>query len=232
MELLLALLLIAVIVFAAITIMTTVQVLLLGRAGLERACELDPPEATDQWAGENDFRFIGNYAMKIGSTAARISTWQRTDRPTFLCQYVISAKNAANTACDLVTLFASDVGLTTCSSGNGQLYPRPAGSYSQSFSNIPLDEQWFRHVEMENFLMDAGGAQLVQLDGSFEDEFVSAIKKQVGYVRSLCLWPLRGPYWFFVRRRLWHNITIKEQHEKGMIKLPNESSGIDLLGPM
>jgi hypothetical protein len=211
-----------VVVFAAITIVMTAQMLSLGRAYLERASEQDPPEAEDQWARENDFRFIGNYTMNTGSIGSQISTWQRADRPTFLCRYVVTAKNAVNTACDLVTIFAADVGLTTCSSGDGQLFPRPAGSYSQSFSNIVLDEQWSRHVEMENFLMDAGGAQLVQLDVSFEDQFVSAIKKQVGYVRSLCLWPLCGPYWFFVRRRLWHNKTIEQQHARGMIKLPNE----------
>ena len=94
----------------------------------------------------------------------------------------------------------------------------------QSFSGISLDEQLARHIEMQEYLSSAGGARLSQLVKPFEEIFIESIDKQVEFVRSIPLWPLRGAYWFFIRRRLWHNKSVLQQHQRGMIKLPNELS--------
>ena len=85
-----------------------------------------------------------------------------------------------------------------------------------------FDERWHKHVEMENYLMDEGQAQLVEMDKPFEEFFIDEIHKHVKHIRSIPLWPLHGTYWFVIRRVLWHDKSIKQQHEKGMIKLPNE----------
>jgi len=105
---------------------------------------------------------------------------------------------------------------------DSNLFPKPPGSYVQTFSNLSLDDRWYKHIEMENYLLDEGQAQLVEVDKPFEKCIVDATRRQMKFIRSLPLWPLRGTYWYFVRRRFWHNKLIKEQHEKGMIKLPNE----------
>ena len=75
---------------------------------------------------------------------------------------------------------------------------------------------------MENFLIDVGGAELVYMEIQFEKDFIDGCRKATRYVRSIPCWYLLGTYWYFVRKNLWHNKSIKTLHEKGMIKLPNE----------
>lgn len=218
----LALIVVAAVVLIAISATLVAQVRLMTEAVLEPAADEDEPEHLRQWAADNDFNFIGNFTMKIGSSNALISVWRHSERPTFLCQYLVRSGRTVNKALDMVTLFDSDIMLTTASKSDGQLLPIPAGSYYQTFSNISPDDQWNKHVEMENFLMDDGGARLVQLDVTFEESFISAIRRQMQHIRSILLWPCRAPYWYFVRRNLRHNKSIRLQHQKGMIKLPNE----------
>jgi len=70
---------------------------------------------------------------------------------------------------------------------------------------------------------------LVTNNDRFEESFVAAINKESNYLRTLPFWPMRWPYWFFIRRGKWHNKSIKEQYEKGLIKLPLQlSEDIDI----
>jgi len=55
--------------------------------------------------------------------------------------------------------------------------------------------------------------------------------QQIDYIRGISLWPFRGAYWYFIRKQLWHNKSIKNQHEKGMIKLPNQLASARQLRP-
>lgn len=168
-----------------------------------------------QWAKENDFEFLEYYWVKVGFQKIFMAVWRRTDRPTFLCTYLMNVT-------DIVTEFAGDISLTTANSRAAQYAPKPPENYSQTFSRVTLDEQWRRHLEMENFLMDAGGAELVYAEIQFEEYFIGSVRKSLRYVRSIPYWYLLGAYWYFVRQNLWHNKSIKTQCEKGMIKLPNE----------
>lgn len=181
-----------------------------------------------EWAEHNDFTFVGCYLVKVGILKNFMAVWQRTDRPTFFCHYLMQGQNRVKGVSDLVTVFANDISLTTANSRDAQLSPKPPGSYHQTFSNTNLDKQWYRHIEMENYLMDVGQAQLVQQDKPFENIFLDAIRKEVKFIRSLWLWPFRGAYWFFIRKHLWHNRSIKELRQKDMIKLPNELSKAEL----
>ncbi len=181
--------------------------------------------ANGQWAGGNDFAFVGNFSMKIGISDASMTIWRCPDRPTFFCRYIVQAGTNVRTSFDFVTMFENEIMLTTNDKADSQLLPSAPGHYLQSFSGLSLDGQWNQHLQMENYLMDVGGALLVQNDRPFEDCFVDTIRKQVEFVRSLSFWPLRGTYWFFIRRRLRHNLSIQTQHDKGLIMLPNELPG-------
>ena len=129
------------------------------------------------------------------------------------------------TSFDFVTMFDNEIMLTTNDKSDSQMLPAAPCHYLQSFSLASLDEQWNRHLQTENYLMDVGGALLVQNDRPFEDCFIDAIKKQIAFVRSLSLWPLRGTYWFFIRRKRLHNLSIQAQHDSGWVMLPNEMPG-------
>ena len=224
MEELLAILGIVGFVYAAVTLATYTNTVRMAEVSLMLYPNAEPPQDADEWAANNDFKFIGNYIIKTGATDCLISAWKRLDRPTSFCRYVVSNKNKSKTTHDLTTIFAHHIGLTTCDTMDGNLFPAFPGSYKQSFSNISLDHLWAHHIEMENYLMDKGKAQLLERDVSFEQDFNEATQKQIKFIRSLPFWPFRGAYWYFIRRRIWHNKSIKTQHEKGMIKLPNEIS--------
>jgi hypothetical protein len=222
MEVILGIIGVVALVLIAIAATLFAQVRLMAKAVLEPAPDEAEPEHLRQWAADNDFNFIGNFTMKVGSSNALISAWRHSQRPTFFCQYVIRSGRTVNQALDMVTLFDSDIMLTTASKSDGQLMPIPVGCYLQTFSNVSPDDQWHKHVEMENFLMDEGGARFVQLDVTFEDSLTNTIRKQIECIRSIPLWPCWAPYWFFVRKNLRHNKSVRLQHQKGMIKLPNE----------
>lgn len=178
-----------------------------------------------QWAKRNDFAFLEYYWARAGLHRLFMAVWQRTDRPTFLCTYLVPTQSGFTNVTDIVTEFANGISLTTANSRDAQFHPKPPKAYHQTFSRINLDEQWRRHVEMENFLMDAGGAELVYTEVRFEQCFTDDVREEIRYIRNIPYWYLLGAYWYFVRKNLWHNKSIKVQHEKGMIKLPNEMSG-------
>lgn len=236
MEALLAIIGGAALVVAGITIVTAVVT-------AQKNISLEPYTATGsrakrmirsvahlhQWAEQNEFKFLGYYNIRVGFNKIFLAGWQRTDRPTFMCHYVIKAQNTVGRATDIATEFANDISLTTVDTREGQFSPKPPKAYSQSFSRVDLDQQWNRHIEAENYLIDVGGAQLVNLDIEFEKEVVEAGRKQNEFIRSIPLWYLRGCYWYFLRKHLWHNKSIEAQHKQGMIRLPNELPRTELL---
>jgi len=184
---------------------------------LEQGRSDEPIEGTaysHEWAKSNDFTFIGYFVLQ----GALIAAWKHSDQSTFFCQYIVQDICSY----DFATEFENHISLTTGSGLETQLFPPQPKHYKQSFSNITLDEQWKRHVEMKNYLIEVGQAKLTRIDRPFNEIFTESIRKQMKFIRSLWLWRFRGAYWFFVRRHLWHNKSIKTQHEKGMIKLPNE----------
>lgn len=190
----------------------------------ESTQEAETPTEAGQWAQSNHFEFVGQFNTSIGSQKGSVAAWRHTERPSFFCEYIIIGPNAEmHRAFDLETIFGFNVELNTASTADGHLQPKPGGSYVQSFSEMSFDDRWGEHIKSENYLMDVGGAELVQEEIPFEDHFIESTREQVEYVRSLRFWPFRWAYWYFVRRRLWHNRSIEMQHKKGMIKMPNEA---------
>ena len=166
-----------------------------------------------EWAQQNDFIFKGYYILQAN---VFIAAWQRKDRPTFFCYYIVQHKKLS----DLVTMFDNGISLTTGSSSDGQFFPLPDEKYMQSFSKLRFDALWDHHVAMENYLIDEGGAELVVQELEFQESILKALDHQMEYVRSLPLWPLRGFWWYTVRKFRRHNLTILQQCEKGWIRLP------------
>jgi hypothetical protein len=175
-------------------------------------------EVPQRWAEENGFHFVGYY--RETDFGSYIAAWKYAERPTFFCHYLIP--NQEKPGYDFVTVFADDIGLTTSSSDGGQLFPPRRGSYKQSFSSVSLDGLWGRHLESEEFLMDEGGAELVPQDVKFKEAFADSMRKQTEALYAMRLWQLRLWWWYFTRRKQWHELLIPEQYERGMIRLPKE----------
>lgn len=220
-EVLLILLCIGAFVFILVSILTHTNINNLLKAKLYSS-DLIIPKETAEWASTNGFEYIGSYVMHFVSSQADMWAWRRKDRPTFFCRYMVKVGNITKIAYDIVTEFDGDTGLTTGCTKDANFMPRPLNFCFQNFPGSTLDNLWYKHIEAENYLMDFGKAELKTEEVAFERTLTEGATKHVRYVKTLPLWPLRGPYWYFIRRYLWHNKSIKEQHEKGMIKLPNE----------
>ncbi len=208
----------AAIMFVVINVTMVRQNFLMRRLELQPMDEASPPQTADAWAVANGFAFLGNYTIKVGMIRTLMSAWQRMDRPTFFCRYLVQASGQIQKECfDFVTIFADKVGLTTGSTTDGHFFPKRCGSYMQSFSNRDIDQRWAAHIEAENYLMDNLSAQLVQQDLPFEQTFAEAVRMECEYVSSLPLWFFCGPWWFLVRRHRWHNVSVPDQHRRGWI---------------
>lgn len=145
--------------------------------------------------------------------------------PPFWSQYHARANNSSHVqeqGCDLGTHFADDVSITSTNLKSGNYYPSRVHSYTQSFPAMSLDNLWDIHQEMCDYLTHDGGACPTTEDRPLDHIMIESIRRQMGHIRNLPLWQLRQLYWYFLRRRFWHNLTIRRQHDKGKINLPNE----------
>ena len=200
----------------------TIQVIALSRAQLQRVNVEDPNSdyrtkttmPTNVWAQRNDFEHVGYFKL----STYFFSAWQHTQRPTFLCHHVLP-KNAI----EFITVFDDDITFSTVSNASWHDSPQFPGYYIQTFSQKEPQSLWHQHIQMENYLMDVGKAELVHLDLTCQDCLNYYLRKQTSFIRSIPLWPIRALYWAFVRKNKWHNKSIKTQHELGMILLPSEA---------
>jgi hypothetical protein len=218
---LLALLVFGVFVFMLVSFLTYTNINNLLKAQLTSS-DLIIPQETAEWASANSFEYIKSFVMRFHSSQADIWAWRRKDRPTFFCRYMVKVGNTTKVAYDIVTEFAGNIGLTTGCTKDANFMPRPPNFYFQNFPGTMLNDLWYKHIEAENYLMDFGKTELKAERLEFEQSIMQGTIEHVRYIKTLSLWPFRGPYWYFVRWYLWHNKSIKEQYEKGMIKLPNE----------
>jgi hypothetical protein len=210
----------------AITAIAAVEMLTQRKIAIEKT---DPdPRFNRRWhafvadlhrrAQANGFTFAGYYKVKLGLHTVLTAVWQRPDRPTLILTYAVSKPGIM----DIATEFADHVSLTSGTTRDGQLFPKPPCVYHQSFSDVAFEQLWSMHIEMENYLIDAGGARLIPQKIDIEINIADDALRSNAYVRSLPFWYLRTAWWFFVRRYRWHGLSVKQQHEQSMILLPNE----------
>lgn len=178
------------------------------------------------WAKEQGFTWIGAYRLGAagGSTAELkraglptmfIAAWEHSEEPSYFLIYC----HGSNSYYDFVTLFSEGASVTSGSTKDALTIPSHADAFVQAFSGLACDELWEKHREAEVYVMQARGCRKQPLTASLDEYMLSAIGRQMEHVRSLPLWPLRGIYWFVVRRNTLINRSIEEQHRSGTIAL-------------
>lgn len=170
-------------------------------------------ETLFQWTENNNFNFLGSY--RIGHYY--IAAWGDANSPAFLWFHSFPDEGL-----EFITHFEDEILLCTVDNSNWQAPPRFMGYYLQTFSTIDIDLLWQRHVEMENYLIETGKAKIFESDIFVQDLIDFYRKKQTKHIRSFAGWPIRAICWNLISKHFWHNKSIKQQYEKGMIKLPNE----------
>jgi hypothetical protein len=165
------------------------------------------------------FRFDGYYLET--SFRMAVAGWQHSTIPaTYMALYVTGAQKS--TVVDLVTVLDGDIGLTTCNARDGVLVPPAPGRFVQCFLKSTGRQRWEMHRAAVEYLCKTGGACRATSSPTFPESFVAGVRRQARHVWRSGRWLYMGPYWFFVRRARWANVTIEQQHQRGWIRLPAE----------
>ena len=203
-------------VWILISVVGSVPVLSIGDARLEplgdeeaRQCLTDvisQGAVEVQWAAAHDFQPTGAYRVINLPGSLKLVAWTQAETPTYLCVYVILD---TRTEIDFVTACGDKI-LTSGTTKDGHLLPTAPGSWMQSFSPSSASELWSRHEEAIKYLSEVADFQPGQFTPDLPNDFARAMRRHSEYIRSLPLWPLRMPYWYFVRRKIRHNKSIRQ----------------------
>jgi len=175
---------------------------------------------THRWAASERFDFVGYFETLIDKSLITIAVWKSKTAPTFLCHNVSETCGAYS----FVSCLRDSRTVSTCSTTWGFWLPEQIGCYTESFPEADLDELWSRHTKTQNYLIQSGGARLQEPNETFDIFFCQHIHKQIEHIFEISLWDLRAVWWFYFRERHWQNLSVEQQHGRGLIKLPNEMS--------
>ena len=199
---------IVVMTFASVRIMRGIELVPVQRA--------TPAEGT--WALSHGFSFIGSFETRKTPINSKVFSWIHTTSPTFFCVYLFGGQRAF----DFVTDFERDVSLTTASSGDGQMFPRPSMWYQEALPGRSLDQLWAAHQDSKAFLVGVGGATASRTAPPFLESFVKECRRQMEFVSQIPFYPIRGLHWFLIRKRKFKNVSIRQQYGMGWIQLPRD----------
>ena len=177
------------------------------RKCLERVMSLSGIDT--QWAAAHGFQPAGAYRATHLLGSPKVVAWTREDEPTYLCVYLLFD---TRTEMDFVTVCDEKI-LTTGTTKDAQLLPTAPGSWQQSFSPAGISELWSRHQDASKYLSEVTDFRPAKYTPNLQDDFTRAMRSDARHVRSLPLWPLRMPYWYFVRRNLRHNKSVRQLME-------------------
>ena len=158
-----------------------------------------------QWLSSTGFNPVGAYRVDHMPGVAGLVTWKKDGERTYLCAYQLAG---GQVLFDIVTFFQTGM-LTTGKSKDSQLLPYSPGNYLQSFTATTA-VLYRRHQEGLQMLSRSKKLVPLATDGSFEDDFAAVMSEQLAYIRSLVLWPLRIPWWYFMRRSQRHDKTLAQ----------------------
>jgi len=196
----------------------------MGEADSETQRRAGENEIGAPWLREHHFHWENAYHFHSFIGKVTIRAWRQPESATFLCQYVFQG---GKTTTDIVSIFSNEkrVGLTTGSTRDAQFMPHRPGICVQSFSGAPVATLWRRHTEAEVVVADVTGVSPEPVNKTFDELLLDAIRDQMQYVRSLPLWPLRAPYWYYIKRFRLHGKPVSALIEQGHIS-PAEANAL------
>lgn len=166
-------------------------------------------DETNTWAKYHGFKFTSfrDFLSKASSKIINIVFWLNEDKTCILAMYYVEGKIHY----DFVSKFENNRGLTTSSTKDGAMLPTLPEDFAQYFPGLTLNETWEHHLEAEQFIEKKLEYSKVPFNEDIISEVKESIRKQAEFIKSLFLWQLRGPYWFFVRKNIVSNKKITEK---------------------
>ena len=113
---------------------------------------------------------------------------------------------------EFVTAFSDDVSLTTTTTRSAFVFPRPFGSFLQSFPNSSPESLWTAHRQGEEHIISAVGIPVKECRIPFLEGLKQDVIRKMSHVASLPFWFIRGVYWYAVKRFFLHNQPIWRQN--------------------
>jgi len=117
---------------------------------------------------------------------------------------------------EFITAFSDDVILTTTTTRSAFVFPRPFGSFLQSFPNCSPESLWTAHLSGEKHIISALGISVKECRLPFLEAFKQDVIRKMSHVVSLPFWIVRGVYWYLVKRFFLHNKPIWRQNIRVM----------------
>jgi hypothetical protein len=164
---------------------------------------------THAWAIDHAFQQDSYLHLnsKVSNSTLRCVFWRQVNQKRILGLYFADGVEYY----DLVTAFLREKSLTTSNSLDAGLLPKPPGQCSQQFPGCSLDQLLELHGEAETFLMQKFNWSKRDFKAMLLTELIESMRKQTAYVMQPFGWPLKGPYWYFFRRKQVANKRVSEQ---------------------
>lgn len=109
---------------------------------------------------------------------------------------------------DVVTMYSNQQVLTTGSSKDGAMLPTPPNKHTQIFPNHGLEELYRQHQKARQVMERQRRLVPLVPPQNIMQVVVDDMQRQIDYVRSIPLWQLRGPFWYFIRKQTHSNKPI------------------------
>ena len=167
---------------------------------------LKTPDFDSDWLRDEGFRALGVYRASGLLGNPKIVAWEHQQEATWLCGYLLTDESCQM---DLVSLLG-DATLTTGTTKDGHLFPADTGRFTQTFGLNSLRELLVHHRQALRHLAATRGLDVDDRAPAFSEAFASALRSEGEFIRSILLWPVRIPWWYFTRRRSRHDRTIEQ----------------------
>lgn len=176
-----------------------------------RMREIESAEWELHWLG---FRRTDQFYLSMSSDVVTY-VYKHEAEPVYLCIYHFGMKKV----CDLVSFFEGEMTLTTCSSVDGGMTPRPANKLLQVFEGASYSQMLEAHRSSIEFLEELG-AKLTDMPGaSFRERFMASIRETAEVSRKMFLWPVMLIYRTITKYGARYARSIEEQYRNGMVEI-------------
>ena len=163
------------------------------------------PESDKDWIQSLGWESIGYYQFQENMY---FNVWRSNETHS----YMLVTQAPTCTYYEFVSEFEQDVFLTTSTSKDAGLFPQWEKHYKENLSILGMNDLCKQHLDSSAFVKLLNNVQPVKTTLQFEDYILDSVSGEMKFIQSLFLWQIRMPYWYFIKRSMKWNKTIKEQH--------------------
>jgi len=125
--------------------------------------------------------------------------WSEKERTWMLVYFFQIQQTYIKHNIDFVTIYNDIVSITTSSTKDAIMLPRPPKSYMQVFTNLSADDLHLKHLEARRKIENKESVLLPREKPDLFKEIKKSLINQANFIMSLPLWKFRGIFWFFIR---------------------------------